>query len=176
MKRAMQSFETTEQAKAADIDKGITALTRKIIKGMYQADSYEILTINNDRMSVSRTRRIKNVMEKMADEFLYDPELSTYLSNLYSQVIKPIPEASGGKITISENFKMLQNGDSLEFKKGGLKDTNYSITRTYINRLSKRRRASFMRSTDFTASRIPAQTLQSFMNMMLVGFSGEGSN
>lgn len=176
MQRAMQSFKETEQQKAADIDKGITTLTRKIIRDIYQADSYELMTLNNDRVSVSRTRRLKNVMEKMANEFLYDPELSSYLTNLYDGIIKQIPETSGGKITISDNFKMVQEGDALIFKNGGLKNLQASYTGEYVNKLSKKRRASFMRSTGFTASRIPAQTLQSFMNMMLVGFSGEGSN
>jgi len=31
----MQSFKETEQQKAADIDKGITNLTRKIIRDIY---------------------------------------------------------------------------------------------------------------------------------------------
>jgi len=65
------------------------------------------MTLNNDRVSVSRTRRLKNVMSKMANEFLYDPELSNYLTNLYDGIISRIPEASGGKIEISDNFKMV---------------------------------------------------------------------
>ena len=188
MKRAMQSFKkadenytgknkkTTAELQAEDIDKGITSLTRKIIRDMYRADSYEVLTINNDRISASRTRRIKNVMKDMYKEFLYDPQLSAYLEELYNTVIEPIPEASGGKITISDNFKMVQEGDNLIFKNGGLKEVSYALLGRYVNQLSKRRRASFLRSVSFTASRIPAQTLQSFMNMNLVGFSGEGSN
>lgn len=69
---------------------------------------------------------------------------------------------------IKENFARIQS--------------NYNRSRIshwdneYLNQISKKQYASFQKSLFFTSSRIPAQTLQSFMKMECVGFNGVDTN
>lgn len=46
----------------------------------------------------------------------------------------------------------------------------------YLDKMAKKQFASFQKSLYFTSSRIPAQTLQSFMQMECVGFNGVDTN
>ena len=57
-----------------------------------------------------------------------------------------------------------------------LDDVRDGRRKKYRAAIAKKQYASFLRSQNFTASRIPAQTLQSFMQMHCVGFTGTATN
>ena len=66
--------------------------------------------------------------------------------------------------------------DAVLVGSAGYANSMATLTRNYYKGLMKRKQTSFLRSLRYTASRIPAQTLQSFMQMKLVGFTGEKEN
>lgn len=121
-----------------------------ILSKVYDASSYNGIRLNY-RMSGSSALRISEVLPKMrADgslkEFM-DLTLSKYLVNID-------PE-----------------------KTFSINKTDYdSDLKNFYNQMSGEIYASFEKSLTFTASRIPAQTLQSFMQMRAVGLTQSSKN
>lgn len=121
-----------------------------ILSKVYDASSYNGIRLNY-RMSGSSALRISEVLPKMrADgslkEFV-DLTLSKYLVN-----IDPEKTFSINKTDYDTDLK------------------------NFYNQMSNEIYASFEKSLTFTASRIPAQTLQSFMQMRAVGLTQSSKN
>lgn len=62
----------------------------------------------------------------------------------------------------------------LDKKIDGITYTKFLVD--YYNSIADDRFVSFLKSLTYTSSRIPAQTLQSFMRMKLVGFTNSSKN
>ena len=128
-------------------------ISRKLLAKIYQSSDFNGVQLNSQVTSESHTI-LKNCLYRLGNALRYDPELSNYLSvDLLNQVQKGKP-GKDGLISYKLN----------------------SVTTRYRASIAKKQYASFLRSQSFTASRIPAQTLQSFMQMHCVGFTGTTNN
>lgn len=128
-------------------------ISRKLLARIYQSSDFNGIQLNSQATPESHTI-LKNCLYRLGNALRYDPELSNYLSvDLLNQVQKGKP-GKDGLISYKLN----------------------SVTTRYRASIAKKQYASFLRSQSFTASRIPAQTLQSFMQMHCVGFTGTTNN
>ena len=149
------------------------------LRDMYQADSYECFTLNNQYYSRDNAHLVKRLMSKLHTRFSYDSELSSYIERLYEEVIKKnMIEPTNGKITLNTTSQsgLIVEDDKVKIGKGAYAGKVAELTKAYYKTLAKRKQTSFRRSLFYTASRIPAQTLQSFMQMKQVGYTGGGKN
>ena len=129
-------------------------ISRKILAKIYESSDFNGVQLNSTVTPESHTV-IKNCLYRFGNALQYDPELSSYLSvDLLGKVNKSTMSKDG--FIVYEKLN--------------------SITNRYRMAVAKKQYASFLRSQSFTASRIPAQTLQSFMQMRCVGFTGITTN
>ena len=97
---------------------------------------------------------VTNTLWNLGERLKYDKDLSEYIKSLSKDVLKKTkPNPKTGRYQIKQR--------SLDTK-----------LREYVYKLASKKYASFLKSQSFTVSRIPAQTLQSFMQMKNVGFTG----
>lgn len=129
-------------------------ISRKLLAKIYESSDFNGVQLNSTVTPESHTV-IKKCLYRFGNALQYDPELSTYLSvDLLDRV---------------QNSSSLKDG-FITYKKLN------SIVNKYRASIAKKQYASFLRSQNFTVSRIPAQTLQSFMQMHCVGFTGTATN
>ena len=129
-------------------------ISRKLLAKIYESSDFNGVQVNSTVTPESHTV-ISNCLYRFGNSLSYDPELSSYLSvDLLSKVKNP---------------KVSQDG-LITYEKLN------SITNRYRMAVARKQYASFLKSQSFTASRIPAQTLQSFMQMQCVGFTGVSTN
>lgn len=129
-------------------------ISRKLLAKIYESSDFNGVQLNSTVTPESHTV-IKNCLYRFGNALQYDPELSSYLSVDLLDRVQTSISAKDGIIT----YKKLN-----------------SIVNKYRASIAKKQYASFLRSQSFTASRIPAQTLQSFMQMHCVGFTGTATN
>lgn len=129
-------------------------ISRKLLARIYESSDFNGVQLNSQVTPESHTV-IKNCLYRFGNALQYDPELSSYISvDLLNRVQNTSP--------IKDGF--------ITYKKLNSAVTKYRVA------VAKKQYASFLRSQSFTASRIPAQTLQSFMQMHCVGFTGLVNN
>lgn len=129
-------------------------ISRKLLAKIYESSDFNGVQLNSTVTPESHTV-IKNCLYRFGNALQYDPELSSYLS---VDLLERVNNASASQ----DGF--------IQYKKLN------SIVNKYRAAIAKKQYASFLRSQNFTASRIPAQTLQSFMQMHCVGFTGTATN
>lgn len=121
----------------------------KLLKDIYCTDSFAGIDLNSTVSSGSRAV-LNNTLKKFANKIDFDPALKDYIDKLSAKV----HNASFNKEEKTYNI-----------------DSN-SIRKMYYTKMRKKQFISFKKSLEFTVARIPAQTLQSFMKMKNVGFTG----
>lgn len=129
-------------------------ISRKLLAKIYESSDFDGVQLNSTVTPESHTV-IKKCLYRFGNALSYDPELSQYLSVDLLDRVNKSNLAKDGFIT----YEKLNN-----------------ITNKYRMKIAKKKYVSFLRSQSFTASRIPAQTLQSFMQMHCVGFTGVSTN
>ena len=129
-------------------------ISRKLLAKIYESSDFNGVQLNSTVTPESHTV-IKNCLYRFGNALQYDPELSSYLSVDLLDRVQNLASAKDGAVT----YKKLN-----------------SVVNKYRAAIAKKQYASFLRSQNFTASRIPAQTLQSFMQMHCVGFTGTATN
>ena len=166
------------------IDQDANTYIQELCKEIYEADSYEAFTVNNQQVKRSNLTRLQRILEGFAHKdkngkykyFGYDATLTNYLEAISEQFSK-IPEAKEFK---RPDLSYDADTDTIKFIKakdnGSIAKIIEDRTKALKARLNQKKYYSFLRSQYYTASRIPAQTLQSFMNMRQVGYTAEGSN
>lgn len=144
------SAKNIGEAQSRATENSVNGQIAKILSDVYEASSYNGIRMNYT-MSGSSALRVSQVLPKLRAEGslkeLIDLTLSKYLVN-----IDPTT-------TFSIN--------TTQYNKD-LKD--------YYNKMANEIYTSFQKSLTFTASRIPAQTLQSFMQMEAVAFTQSSKN
>lgn len=103
----------------------------------------------NSKMSVISGNILSSAWNTFTSRLQYNTNLYQYLQSLY-----PLIQKAKGKDNYA--FNRIQLSKALK---------------VYNQNLAKERFASYQKSKYFTVSRIPAQTLQSFMQMKAVGFT-----
>ena len=132
----------------------------KLIKDIYNSDSYEMI-LPNMELSTKGLPFLSSIFYNLAKQTKENSDLQTLLSDISGLLYGLSSEKS-------EIVKLRQkNIGKISYRKR-LNDFRDILThKKYI---------SFLKSKDFTSSRIPAQTLQSFMYMNCVGFTGVHTN
>ncbi len=128
-------------------DQSINYYISNLLANIYKARNYSGIQFNKS-MSDTSGRIVKRVLYNFAENLKYNKPLYDYLNN----VRKIIDNIEG-------EFKI----PTRALKKA---------ERTYSTTISHKQYVSFQKSLYFTAARIPAQTLQSFMKQKCVGFTG----
>lgn len=123
-----------------------------LLSKVYQTDSYSGIYMNSELTSKT-AMTLSKVLPNFAQRISYDAMLSNYVKNLGDAI---------------SNYKASKDGLTMTCKEKTLN----SLYKKYQMNIRDRVYTSFLRSLDFTVARIPAQTLQSFMKMRNVGFSG----
>ena len=116
----------------------------------------------NSEVTIPSAYILRNTLKKLGDYLKYDADLSSY-----------IYDEDPSKDCL---YRVVESGKA---ENGVVKYANRARTRIlnqYHEKLAQKQYVSFMKSQEFTASRIPAQTLQSFMQMRNVGFTGTSTN
>lgn len=110
----------------------------------------------NQEVSVSSAYILRSSLYQLGEQLKYDADLSSYIKEgLYGMVKSG--KAEDGVVKYSNRVRN-------------------RILNQYHEKLAQKQYTSFMKSQEFTVSRIPAQTLQSFMQMRNVGFTGTPTN
>lgn len=134
----------------------------KYISGLL-ADIYKSQNHSGIQIQSTLKRRSALILEStikgLGNHLSYDTNLKEHLFEIHDQLLAPALITSGG----FGDFKL----SSLKYNK---------LKRKYADNMKNKIRASFEKAQYFTASRIPAQTLQSFMQMKCVGFTGTATN
>ena len=139
-------------------DDSVNGQVAKILKDLYQTESYNGFRLNYT-MSGRSADRLSKILPKLKD----NKEADEGESNSFDKLID---------LTVS---KYLTNID--RDKQFNIDTNSYNTDLTeYYNQFAKEIYSSFLKSLYFTASRIPAQTLQSFMQSKTVGFTQSSKN
>lgn len=142
-----ESYNITEQeVRNEEINKFISNLLHDI----YCTDSFAGVDLNTSLSAGSRAV-LNNTLYNFAESISFDPELKAYLKKLQTKV----HDAKKNTDTGIYDVKGIKIARDLFY----LKQRDKQFT-------------SFKKSLEFTVARIPAQTLQSFMKMKNVGFTG----
>lgn len=120
-----------------------------LLTDIYSTDSFSGVDVN-DTLTAGSRAVLNNTLYGFSEKLSFDPLLKKYLKDLAS------------------NIRKAQHDESTGLYKFGYKKLR---TKYYID-LRDKQFISFKKSLDFTVARIPAQTLQSFMKMKNVGFTG----
>lgn len=150
----MDSFERSENKSNEDFDQYINVNIGKLLGDIYKTYEFNGIQINT-KLSETSNNIINNSLHSFSLELAYDQNLYEYLNSLLEVSQKGILKDGIVNLSSRQLYRLVNNYDS---------------------KLNKQRFASFLKSQFFTASRIPAQTLQSFMQMENVGFTGTSNN
>lgn len=115
-----------------------------LLGNIYMNGEYNGIQVNSEISKNSRYN-LSNVWNRFINQLSYDSELYKYLQNLGSLI-----STNTEKLSSVQLAKLLKN---------------------YNKSASRERYSSYQKSKNYIASRIPAQTLQSFMQMKCVGFT-----
>lgn len=132
----------------------INSFIGKILSKIYESEDFNGIKVNGT-ISEKSALTIQNSLLTFANRVSYDKELNEHLLRLQTIVAKGKQE-NGNRIVNSKKVNTL-----------------FSM---YLDSIAKKKYISFLKSLDFVAARIPAQTLQSFMKMKCVGFTGLSTN
>ena len=141
-------------------DNELEAYIAKLIKDIYNSDSYQLI-VPNRSIPTQKLNSLGYLFRNLSAQTKEDTELSKVLSDI------------GGLLHGLSSDK----SDITVLRKKKIGDITYSsYIQNYLDSTSHKKYISFLKSQDFTSSRIPAQTLQSFMYMKAVGFTGVHTN
>lgn len=141
-----QQYTITEDQK---FDKDVNDFISSLLAKIYKSDSFGGVQINK-KLSLDSGQILTSTLHNFGTRLNYNPELSDYILKL-SDLLSKVKPVGGYKISNKQLNALL-------------KEYNNNIANTIYT--------SFLRAQYFTSSRIPAQTLQSFMQMKNVGFTG----
>ena len=163
-------YYNINQTKLKKVFKGNDAqlreFTGKLIKDIYNSDSYELIHPNYN-YKLNRLPLVASIFRSLFNQTKENPNLKQFLSDT-SNLLLGIASSNKEKQDQSKASDKYVNIKRLKIGKISYKD----YVQDYRDRLKHKKYISFLKSKDFTSSRIPAQTLQSFMYMNLVGFTG----
>ena len=144
------------EGKEEDLDSYVA----RLIKNIYNSDSYQILVPNN-KLATSKLNSLSSIFYSLATQTKENSGLQKVLYDI-----------SGLLHGLSKD-----KVDVTNLRKKRIGEISYrDYIQNYLDTLVHKKYISFQKSQDFTSSRIPAQTLQSFMYMKAVGFTGVHTN
>lgn len=150
-KKTGETYTITPDQK---FDEEVNTFISKLLSDIYHTRDFNGMQINS-QVTKQSAWIMQRIFNNLSDRLNYDENLSKYVLELKKIVDSGV--AKDGMISYSSRLKTRALG-------------------AYNDSLLEKQYTSFLKSQYFTASRIPAQTLQSFMQMKNVGFTGTASN
>lgn len=137
-----------------------------LVQDIYQLSNYSSIQINK-QVSAQSHYILNSVLSRLEKRLNSNKELQNYVKYL-KDVLNNANEVRVDKqISKKDGTKEIVNY---------IDHFNYNIDpyklRQYFNRIKYKKYTSFKKAQTFTAGRIPAQSMQSFMQMENVGFTG----
>ena len=157
-KKTGETYKITPEQK---FDEEINLFISHLLANIYHTRDFNGMQVNSE-VTIPSAYILRNTLKKLGDYLKYDADLSSY-----------IYDEDPSKDCL---YRVVESGKA---ENGVVKYANRARTRIlnqYHEKLAQKQYVSFMKSQEFTASRIPAQTLQSFMQMRNVGFTGTSTN
>ena len=134
-------------------DQEVNQYISRLLGNIYKADEYGGVQLNKS-LSFGSGKILQETLYNFSKEIDYDQDLSEYVVSLH----KIMQAANPNK------------NDNNRFKIAGIKLKK--ALATFDAKNQNKQYTSFQKAQSFTVARIPAQTLQSFMKMKNVGFTG----
>lgn len=142
-----EAYKITEQNKR---DEEVNDFISHLLHDIYSTDSFAGVDINSSISAGSRAV-LNNTLNGFAEKINFDPDLKNYIKKIQGKV-------HDAKINKETGIYELKN--------------TKIIRDLFYQKMRDKQYTSFKKSLEFTVARIPAQTLQSFMKMKNVGFTG----
>ena len=157
-------FYNINKSKLREVFKGsdedLDSYVAKLIKDIYNSDSYQTLVPNNNLVT-SKLNSLSSIFYSLATQTKENASMQKVLFDI-----------SGLLHGLSDS-----KTETINLRKKKIGEISYrTYIQNYLDTLTHKKFVSFQKSQDFTSSRIPAQTLQSFMYMKAVGFTGVHTN
>lgn len=149
-----------DQEKSSD---EINQYISKLLSKIYKSQSHSGIQIQT-KLKRDSAILLESTLKGLGNELAYDTNLKDLLYKTQSLL------AGAPKLPIGEDGKPFKSDYLVSTSKYNL------IQKKYLNNLKDKITSSFAKAQYFTASRIPAQTLQSFMQMRCVGYTGTATN
>lgn len=138
-----------------------------ILNNIYSQDKYVDIQVNTGiELNEGLKRTIANSLVSFGNDTKYDKESNKRVA-LTQQEIDQLPKFQQHIIDIRRSLL----GDNFDNDYKGIRTQYYEFLQHY-----KQQYSSFLDSLHFISSRIPAQSLQSFMPMTCVGWTADTSN
>lgn len=153
--KMMEVFPKLEGVDESAYHNQIDHYIGKLLSKIYNSRDFAEVSLNDHVLTFNKGLLATSLRE-FAKQMSFDSDFNNYLNKLSDLVYESKPDSNN--IT-KFNARKLRK----EFS-------------DYQNLLAQKRYTSFLKSQYFTASRIPAQTLQSFMQMQNVGYTGVNNN
>lgn len=134
-------------------DQEVNQYISKLLGNIYKSDEYGGVQLNKS-LSFGSGKILQETLYNFSKEIDYDQDLSEYVVSLH----KIMQAANPNK------------NDNNRFKIAGIKLKK--ALAAFDAKNQNKQYTSFQKAQSFTVARIPAQTLQSFMKMKNVGFTG----
>lgn len=134
-------------------DQEVNQYISRLLGNIYKSDEYGGVQLNKS-LSFGSGKVLQETLYNFSKEIDYDQDLSEYVVSLH----KIMQAANPNK------------NDNNRFKIAGIKLKK--ALAAFDARNQNKQYTSFQKAQSFTVARIPAQTLQSFMKMKNVGFTG----
>ena len=134
-------------------DQEVNQYISRLLGNVYKSDEYGGVQLNKS-LSFGSGKILQETLYNFSKEIDYDQDLSEYVVSLH----KIMQAANPNK------------NDNNRFKIAGIKLKK--ALAAFDAKNQNKQYTSFQKASSFTVARIPAQTLQSFMKMKNVGFTG----
>lgn len=152
-KKTNTTYKITPEQK---FDEEVNTFISKLLADIYHTQDFNGMQLNS-KVTVESHKVISSVLHNLGNHLKYDSDLKSYIQDGILNDLMTNPSIKEGKVYYSPR-------------------TRSRILNEYHEKLGRKQYYSFLKSQEFTASRIPAQTLQSFMQMRNVGFTGTSNN
>ena len=134
-------------------DQEVNQYISKLLGNIYKSDEYGGVQLNKS-LSFGSGKILQETLYNFSKEIDYDQDLSEYVVSLYKMMRAANPNKN-------DNNRFKISGSNLR-----------KALRAFNAKNKNKQYTSFQKAQSFTVARIPAQTLQSFMMMKNVGFTG----
>ena len=134
-------------------DQEVNQYISRLLGNIYKSDEYGGVQLNKS-LSFGSGKILQETLYNFSKEIDYDQDLSEYVVSLYKMMRAANPNKN-------DNNRFKISGSNLR-----------KALRAFNAKNRNKQYTSFQKAQSFTVARIPAQTLQSFMKMKNVGFTG----
>ena len=160
-KKTGQTYTITPDQK---FDEEVNNFISHLLADIYHTRDFNGMQVNN-RVTVGSAYVLQHTLYGLGEQLKYDNDLFEYIRGKQE-----------GETRIPGLIDLVNSGKAADGYVTYSNRTKSKILGQYRDKLAQKQFTSFKKSQEFTVSRIPAQTLQSFMQMRNVGFTGTPTN